>query len=122
MADLGDLKPLDSNVPVQAKKEEVESLNSVVERKIDPESQDNQLNPIQNIPGDRMEKGITEGITGGLPPVEHLPRVIRRRIPSPVFLPSFNFSDKAFFGGLTLVTIASFITRLYKLGLPTHVA
>ena len=118
MADLGDLKPLDGNVPVQAKKEEVESLNSVAERNIDPESQFNQLNPIQNIPGGRME----EGITGGLPPVEHLPRVIRRRIPSPVFLPSFNFSDKAFFGGLTLVTIASFMTRLYKLGLPTHVA
>ena len=55
-------------------------------------------------------------------PMDHVPRVITRRIRSPVFLPPFNYTDKAFFGGLTLVTIAAFITRLYKLGEPTHVA
>lgn len=54
--------------------------------------------------------------------VSPLPRMVRRRIPSPVFVPSYNYTDKAFFGGLIMVTIASFVTRLYKLGEPTHVA
>lgn len=53
---------------------------------------------------------------------DQLPRVVKRRIPSPVFVPSFNYTDKAFFSGLIIVTIASFVTRLYKLAEPNHVA
>lgn len=49
--------------------------------------------------------------------------LVRRRVVlNPVYIPSFNYSDWAFFTGLLLVTIASVGTRLYQLNEPHHVA
>ena len=52
-----------------------------------------------------------------------MPTLVRRHvIPSPVYVPSFNYTDWAFFTGLILLTVASIGTRLYRLEEPHHVA
>lgn len=52
-----------------------------------------------------------------------MPTLVRRHIiPNPVYIPSFNYTDWAFFTGLVLLTIASIVTRIYCLDEPHHVA
>ena len=97
--------------PVQSESEIMASENNVIKRRVHSES----LEAIETARGFGNEPVETL-------PLEPVPNVIRRRIPSPVFVPPFNYTDKAFFGGLILVTIAAFITRLYKLNEPKHVA
>lgn len=49
-------------------------------------------------------------------------RYVRRITQSPLYTPSFNHKDWAFFAGLALVTVLAFGTRLYTLSEPPHVA
>ena len=57
------------------------------------------------------------------PKPPQIPTLVRRQfIPSPVYTPSFNYTDWAFFTGLVLLTVASIGTRLYRLDEPHHVA
>lgn len=55
-------------------------------------------------------------------PVHPGPRRQFIRIVSPIYTPSFNYTDWAFFSGLVLVTLLAVGTRLYKLDEPHHVA
>ena len=101
---------------VQSKKEDEIPLRH--ENKSDTQrTADNDL--IKN-PGSYEEERMAETVRPV--PLEQIPRIIRRRIPSPLYIPHFNYTDKAFFSGLILVTVLSFGTRLYKLSEPHHVA
>ena len=101
---------------VQSKKEDEIPLRH--ENKSDTQrTADNDL--IKN-PGSYEEERMVETVRPV--PLEQISRIIRRRIPSPLYIPHFNYTDKAFFSGLILVTVLSFGTRLYKLSEPHHVA
>ena len=135
MADSGELEkeiPRDSPNKAtpehnkQSKKKQKKSPSNGIERTTVPVLQTNH-SALQQPPFSAEDQQRGEGRPEGPErtenlPVEHIPRIITRRIPSPVFLPPFNYTDKAFFGGLILVTVAAFATRLYKLNEPNHVA
>ncbi len=121
------LKTTPESIPVREMQSENEtgvSSKDDREKKTDLDPQ-TRMNAFKNVYTANEEEGAA---TERLPetveniPMDQIPRIIRRRIPSPVFIPPFNYTDKAFFGGLILVTVLAFATRLYKLGEPTHIA
>ena len=107
------LVPEDDNSLVEQAKEPLKE-NSFVESLV-PSADDN----IEQ--KDTMEKDDVIPVKESSPKLEQA-RTIRRVIISSLYTPSFNYKDLPFFTGLLLITVLSFVTRLYCLSEPHHVA
>ena len=104
-----------------------EDDNSLVEQAKEPLKEKSFVESLVPSADDNIEQKDTMKKDDVIPVKESSPkleqaRTIRRVIISPLYTPSFNYKDLPFFTGLLLITVLSFVTRLYCLSEPHHVA